>query len=215
LISIPPLTPRKASLHGMLCADGTVHCGLYRKLHPKWTYLLQLAEPNSSLRKLFAKYVWLEYKVIARDKPAEGLIKAYGKAMAVDITRYGHFGRRKWTVPIAWLNRTTAAYWLRSYFDGDGDIHNSGDSSRCRVRAKSINKTGLMGVNSLLWQHFGIQGRLYKHGEPKGNWSQAYEIEIFNRQNILRYACQIGFNHPDKSRKLASVVRLLDQTTSF
>jgi hypothetical protein len=76
---LPPLTPAKASLHGMICADGTVYCGLYRKRHPKLTYVLQLADPNISIRKLFARYVRIEYRVIARDRPFQGVIRAYGK----------------------------------------------------------------------------------------------------------------------------------------
>ncbi len=194
----------------MLCADGTVCCSRYRKRNPKWTYLLQLAEPNASIRKLFADHVRLEYGVIARDRPTEGVIRAYGKAMAIDIMRYGPFGRRNWVVPFASLNILTAARWLRSFFDGDGDVYLSPIISKCKVRAKSTNQLGLKSVATLLWDSFGIRSAIYSREKPtRRNWSQAYELDIFNRRNLGLYARRIGFNHPEKRRKLVQLAELL------
>jgi LAGLIDADG-like domain len=207
---LPLLTPGKASLHGMICADGTVHCGLYRKKHPKWTYLLQLADPNASIRQLFAKHVRIEYGLTARDRPLQGVIRAYGKGMAIDMMRYGPFGRLNWAVPFGSLNRLTARNWLRSFFDGDGDVHLSLKISKCMVRAKSINELGLKGVNTLLWHYFKIRGKIYAREKPtRENWSQAYEFNIFNKRNLSLYARNIGFNHPEKQRKLLQLTELL------
>lgn len=194
----------------MICADGTVYCGLYRRWHPKWTYVLQLADPNTSIRRLFAKYVRIEYGIKARDRPSQGVVRAYGKDMATDMMRYGPFGRLNWAVPFGSLNTLTARYWLRSYFDGDGDIHLSPKKSRCMVRAKSINKIGLQGVNTLLWNYFRIRGRIYVREKPtRENWSQAYELNVFNKVNLALYAREIGFNHPEKKRKLLQLARII------
>jgi hypothetical protein len=172
--------------------------------------MIQLAEPNSSIRRLFALLVRIEYGIIARDKPSQGVIRAYGKDMATDMMRYGPFGRSNWAVPFGSLNRLTARNWLRSFFDGDGDVNLSLKISKCKVRAKSIKRPGLDGVNILLWDYFKIRGKIYAREKPtRKNWSQAYELDIFNRRNILIFAQEIGFNHPLKQRKLAHIADLL------
>jgi hypothetical protein len=138
------------------------------------------------------------------------VIKAYGKDMAADMMRYGPFGRHDWAVPFESLNRLTARNWVRSFFDGDGDIHLSPVMSKCKVRAKSINRLGLKGVNELLWRYFRIRGKMYTREKPaRENWSQAYELVISNRRNLSLYAKNIGFNHPKKNRKLLQLVELL------
>jgi hypothetical protein len=147
---------------------------------------------------------------MARDKPLQGVVRAYGKGMVNDMMRYGPFGRRNWAVPFRSLNRQTARNWLRSFFDGDGDIHLSSKMSKCKVRAKSINRRGLKGVKTLLWYYFRVRGKIYVRENPaKEKWSQAYELDIFNRRNLSLYARNIGFNHPEKQRKLLQLVELL------
>jgi hypothetical protein len=130
--------------------------------------------------------------------------------MAIDMMRYGPFGRHSWTVPFGSLDKLTARYWLRSFFDGDGDIHLSPKLSKSMVRAKSINKAGLRGVSRLLWDYFKIRGKIYVREKPiRENWSQAYEPNIFNKRNLSLYARNIGFNHPEKRRKLLQIAALL------
>lgn len=194
----------------MTCPDGTLYCGVYRKKHPKWTYMLKLAEPDAAIRRLSAEYMRSEYGLQARDKPAEGLMKAYGKQMATELKSYGPFGHHAWRVPTYALDSRTASYWLSSYFDGDGDVSVSDKPSGCIVRARSVNRLGLLGVKGLLRKYFGIDAKLYFHGAPRlANWSKSYDLNIAGALDIERFAKLVGFNHPSKSRKLDQIREML------
>jgi hypothetical protein len=132
--------------------------------------------------------------------------------MAIGMMSYGPFGRLKWAVPFGSLNRLTASCWLRSFFDGDGDVHLSPAISKCRVRAKSVNLHGLESVKALLWSSFGIECKIYRTKKSANHhWSQAYELNIIRIESLLKYEKLVGFNHPAKRRKLRQVVEAIER----
>lgn len=205
-----PLPPNKAALHGMICSDGHFNMFALRKGKPHASYRIVLGEPNPDVRRLFRRLVWQVYHVRARDNPRLGVVRAFSVNMMRDLEQYGPFGKLKWTAPVRYMDVFSARARARSYFDGDGDVYVSSIISKCKVRAKSVNLPGLISVQTLLLSYFGIKGRIYKREKPAhDNWSQAFELQIFNRENLLRYASLVGFNHPNKQFKLGQIVELI------
>jgi hypothetical protein len=210
-----PLSPTKAGLHGMICADGYFNMFSMNEGKRHASYRIVLGEPNIEIRRLFKFLVWRVYHVRARDKPGRGVIIAYGVKMMTDLSRYGPYGKMNWVAPLRYLDRRAARAWARSYFDGDGDVRLSSIISKCKVRAKSVNLPGLESVKTMLWSFFGIRCKIYRRAKPRhDNWSQAFELQIFNRENLLKYARHVGFNHPAKRRKLRRIVELIERSRS-
>lgn len=105
--------------------------------------------------------------------PAYGVVRVYGKAIATDLKSYGPVGRYKWRAPLKFLNYEGACAWTRGYFDGDGDVRVTEKLGECMVRARSVNRRGLLDVKLILHKFFQIEAGLYRHGTPKfENWSQ-------------------------------------------
>ena len=193
----------------MICSDGYLPC-VQGRVQPRNVYRLELAEPNKAIRRLFAELIRSLYGVIARDKPKSGRIRAFGKAMSLDLQLYGPYGKLRWRAPVDFLNRGSARAWLRSYFDGDGDVRVSEKLSKCLVRARSVNRAGLIDVLGLLHSYFAIESKLYTHGKPKvPNWSQSYDLDVLGSRNIEKFAATIGFNHPGKAQKLSRLVSII------
>ena len=204
------LSPEKAALHGMVCADGYFVCGLRTPSDTGERYYITLAEPDPSIRRLFASYMFRQYGVRARDNAALQTTRIYGKKVVLDMATLGPFGNSHWRVPVKRLDCASARAWLRSYFDGDGDVRVSWTLSKCKVRAKSVNLRGLRGVRQVLLSFFNVTSKIYRHGKPKRpNWSQSYDLEIIGSRNLLAFAGRIGFNHPAKQRKLNRIVALI------
>jgi hypothetical protein len=175
-------------------------------------YRIVLAEPNAEIRRLFSRLVWQVYRVRARDKARVRIVRAFGAEMMRDLSLYGPFGKLHWVAPLRYLDRISARAWVRSYFDGDGDVHLSTVVSKCRVRAKSVNLSGLESVKALLWTFFGIECKIYKLKKPANpNWSQPYELNIITMEDLLKYHMFVGFNHPAKRRRLRRVVELIER----
>jgi hypothetical protein len=209
-VSVPPtLSPRKAALHGMACSDGSLSFESSRVTGGN-RYRFTHGEPDESIRARFAGLVRDVYSLESYDKPAYGVIRAFGKEMLLDLKQYGPYGKLKWRVPINYLGRRSAKEWLRSYFDGDGDVRVSEGLSKCMVRARSVNKAGLLDVQLLLRSSFGIEAKLYSHGKPKfPTWSQSYDLDIIAARNLERFAKFVGCNHPQKSKKLNQIMQLI------
>lgn len=132
--------------------------------------------------------------------------------MMRDLLPYGPYGKLKWVAPLHYLNQISAYAWARSYFDGDGDVHLSAVLSKCRVRAKSVNLSGLESVRALLWSFFGIESKIYRVKHANLNWSPAYELNIIKIENLLKYHKFVGFNHPAKRRKLRLLIVAIERS---
>jgi len=82
------------------------------------------------------------------------------------------------------------------------------------VRARSVNHDGLHDVQRLLSNRFGIESKLYLHGKPKfRTWSQSYDLDIFRGNDLITFADEIGFNHPEKQARLKLVVMIAKSRT--
>ena len=196
----------------MICSDGHFCVYSMEKGRRHAAYRIVLAEPNAKNRKLFSRLVWQEYHVRAHDKPRLGSIRAFGVKMVRDLLPYGPFGKLSWVAPLRYLDRISARAWARSYFDGDGDVHLSTVISKCRVRAKSVNLSGLESVKALLWTFFGIECKIYKLKKPANpNRSQAYELNIIKIEGLMKYDRFVGFNHPAKRRRLRRLVESIER----
>lgn len=88
--------------------------------------------------------------------------------MAYDLARYGPFGTYTWRVPFDYLDREGARAWLRSYFDGDGEVYvREGRLSDSKIGASSVSEQGLREVQKLLSDYFGIVSNVYPHWKKK------------------------------------------------
>jgi len=201
------LTTTKAALLGMIHSDGHAMAGRGKGKDRKPRYFVRLGEPNLLVRNMFKNYVREIYGLKAIDKPYDGTIIAYGKEMLKDILSYGPLGSHRWRAPVHFLRKPQARRYLRSFFGGDGDVRVSPVLSKCKVRAKSVNREGLLSIKTLLEKYFDIEAKLYKHGRPKfPGWSQPYDLEVIGIRNLERFARWVGFDHPAKAERLAMIV---------
>lgn len=207
----------KAGLHGAACADGSLRCGGYwQKYRGKWgwhyMYDIRLSEPDPAVRAIFGRNVEIVYGIKAHDYPKRKEIYGCGKEMAYDLAKYGPINRYSWRVPFEHLDREGARYWLRSFFTGDGTSHVGKRRSDDDVRASSVNKAGLEEVRSLLEDRFGIRSYLYYGGHKKNeatkNWSELFVLET-TREGLEKFRDEIGFDSPEKQRKLNYMVKRL------
>lgn len=207
-------TREKAGLHGAICADGNFRCGAYRKASGTGyyhKYEIRLYDFDSVTRAAFGRNFKKVYGKEAHDYPRRGEICGYGKDMAYDLSKYGPFGTHEWRVPFRYLDKKGVREWLRFYFEGDGTFCTGEDPSHTAISASSVNGQGLEEVQTLLEDCFGIESTIHLHRFPRTertrNWSDQYALEIYGRDDVIRYRDEIGFVSSRKQSKLNDAIR--------
>ncbi len=201
---------------GMILADGHLVCGRGRGKDRAPHYYVKLSDPEPAIRNLFASLVHSIYGIEAIDDASRSLVSAFSKVMTKDLQSLGKLGRFGWLMPTPRLDAVSAAAWLRSYFDGDGDVRITGVLSKCRVRAKSVNLSGLRSIQKGLKRFFGIESRVYTHSPPANpRWSQAYDLEIIRYEALQLFKKKVGFNHPKKAARLGQIVKRIEKRNGF
>jgi hypothetical protein len=184
-----------AALHGYLCADGYVSRNLPHQKHKY--YIIGLRNQNLTLLNDFQK----KFYAVFSEKPK--LIEnerchMYSKEIYYKLIPLGPFHSNNWVFPE--LPKNLLKYWLRAFFDCEGWVIAKKAKDR-RVAAESINQAALQKIRQELLKKFGIHSSFYV--KKKKNIAG---LHIYGKENLIKFQKDIGFLHPDKSRKLNNAI---------
>ncbi|NIP40460.1 MAG: hypothetical protein GTN39_02990 [Candidatus Aenigmarchaeota archaeon] len=196
------IIPEKAYLFGVMIGDGYLHCTENK------SYQIALQAVDRDLISEFAKCLKKVYgleasisniKIKTQNWNDKWQARICCKEIFNDILGYGPFKTDSWKVPkiISDSSEKVQCRFLKGFFDSEGSV---GTNSR-RVVAVSTNKQGLNGIKSLL-SRSGINSRIHRNKEIRGNRKPCYSIRITGRENILKYNEKIGFSIRRKQVKL-------------
>jgi intein/homing endonuclease len=115
------------------------------------------------------------------------------------LNSISRFGTMDWKVPFGLLiDDEHVCEFLRAFFDCEAYV------GKNKIDVQSVNKEGLESVAKLL-EILGINTRFYSYERKQKNWNTNYILVISRKENIIKYANLIGFNHSAKSDKLAGI----------
>ncbi len=161
------LTPEKAEIIGLLCAEGCyVHrfssYWEYNKSRKKYYFkrnklckVLEFYNKDMKLLLHLKKLLLLAYNYKA-NITKDNKIRIGKRKLIDDILSYTLIGHLKWSVPkeVIHSKKEVKLKFIRGYFDGDG-------TASSRIRFFSTNKLGLLQVSNLLYD------LKFKHTFPK------------------------------------------------
>lgn len=179
------------SIHAYLCADGYV----IKSKNPKYKYYkIGLRNTNLVLLKDFQE----KFEIVFGIKPhlREGERCEIGsKDIYEELTKkFGSFYSWHWKIPQN-LNHELIREWLRSYFDCEGWVFCKSHQNR-HIGADCINEFGMKQVIESL-NNLGIH-TIYKINKKR----KMHRVFIYGKENLLKFKKEIGFLHPEKSKKL-------------
>jgi len=187
-----------AALHGYWCADGYVT----KSSNPKWKYYYiglrntDLALLNDYQRKF--KKVFGITPHISKNKDRCHI--GSKEICLLLLQEFGSFHSRKWNMPIEYLNKESAAYWLKAFFDCEGSVSCQPRKNRV-ISAESVNHNELKQIQQQLLEKFGINSKI----KPRKGRS-THALFIFGKDNLIKFKNKIGFLHPRKNQKLEEAI---------
>lgn len=201
-------SPEKASIHGYVCADGSID--YKRRRHG---YSIKVTDPDSVLRNAFRQNIKKVYGIDAKEYVERIEMVAYGKEMVYDLLKYGPFGTYIWRTPTSYLDKEGASAWIRSYFDGDGTVHMGSYKLRdSRIGVSSVDRPGLEDVKIVLDEYFGIKSAVYPHRRIKPEYQKNinYDLVVRGLNDLKKFRDMIGFDSPTKRMKLDESIKRLE-----
>ncbi|MFH1785875.1 MAG: LAGLIDADG family homing endonuclease [Candidatus Micrarchaeota archaeon] len=183
-----------AAIHAYLCADGYVIKNPPSQKHKY--YHIGLRNTNYVLLEDFQKRFYRYFGITPIIK--FGRAKIQNKLIYEKLTERYTYYSDKWNMPK--LNKKYLSYWLRAYFDCDGWVYVLKAKNR-KISLDSINHTGLLEIQNSLFKTFLIKS-IIKKRKNRHIWS----LSIFGKDNIERFAKNIGFLHPKKKKKLNEAI---------
>jgi hypothetical protein len=184
-----------AAVHAYLCADGYVIKN--PKTQKRKYYKIGFRNTNLILLKDFQERFEKVFGVKPCLYEGQRCQKGSREIYELLIKRFGSFYSWEWKMPK--LNNKLAKAWLRAYFDCEGWVFCKTHQNR-HIGADCVNEKGLNQVISAL-NIFGI--KTFKKYNDKRN---IYRIFIYGKENLKKFAKQIGFLHPKKVEKLKEVL---------
>lgn len=184
-----------ASLHAYLCADGYV---IKNPKHQKQKYYcIGLRNNNEVLLKDFQNKFYKIFKL----KPyiyKDGRCRIGSKGIYYFLTKkFGSFYSKDWTFPN--LKKEHLKYWLKSYFDCEAWVKIKDRQDRS-IGLDSINEEGLLQIQKALLK-FKIKSKIKKRKNRK-----IYTLNIYGKENLVRFQKEINFLHPKKKEKLKQAI---------
>ena len=186
-----PLSEKKAGLIGMVTGDGCLYKSLISyvnkelELVQKFRCLMkEVYGITPSLEKSFSSNAFLSR--VAR------------KSVAEDLRKYCEsYKAENWRVPkqIFEASKTAQASYLQALFDDDGT------TGKREIRLISINLEALKQMRVLLEDSFGIGCQIYRRSDKN-----CYHLSIYGRENMKKFADNIGFYLKEKLDKLNALL---------
>lgn len=185
-----------AAIHAYLCSDGYAITNPKSQKHKY--YYIGLRNTNLVLLKDFQTrfYRFFGVKPIITD---DGRAKIQNKEIYKKLTKAHNYYSDRWIMPK--LNKNLLKIWLRAYFDCDGWVYVAKAKNR-KIGLDSINYSGILQIKSALSKKFGIES-LVKKRKDREIWS----LGIYGKDNLTKFAKNIGFRHPRKDEKLKEAVK--------
>jgi len=185
------LSEKKAGLIGMVTGDGCLYKSLISyankelELVQKFRCLMkEVYGITPSLEKSFSSNAFLS--------------RVTRKYVAEDLRKYCEsYKAENWRVPkqIFDASKIAQASYLQALFDDDGAM------GKREIRLISINLEALKQVRALLEGSFGIECQIYQRSDKN-----CYHLSIYGRENLKKFADNIGFYLKEKLDKLNALL---------
>jgi hypothetical protein len=180
-----------AVIHAYLCADGYVVKNPPTQKHKY--YVVGLRNTNlillTDFQKRFQKIWGVKPRLVEGQRCQKN-----SKQIYEFLTRnFGSFYSWEWRMPD--LSKNLSRAWLRTYFDCEGWVSIERRKSRL-IGADCVNLSGLKQVKEALAKN-GIRSKLKKISSRK-----ICRLNIYGKDNLIKFKTNIGFYHPEKSIKL-------------
>ncbi len=185
-----------AALFGYLAADGYVIRNPPEQIHKY--YVMGLRNQNYTLLKDFQNRFYSYFGKKPHLRRAERCVLT-SKDIYYRLTDGFSFYSADWNMP-DFKNRKLSASWLRAYYDCDGSVYCMKAKNR-KISLESINYDGILSIKNLLKEHFAIESKVNKR-TGRNTWT----IDIFGKNNLIRFRKDIGFLHPKKRAKLDEAI---------
>jgi len=180
-----------ASIHAYLCADGYViknpsnQNKKYYTIGFRNTNLILLRDFQNKFYRLFGIKPYL----IEGQRCRLGSKEIYKQL----TNQFGSFYSWEWKMPK--LNNGLLRFWLRSYFDCEGWVTCKTHQNRM-IGVDCVNEKGIKQIKKAL-KRLDIESKLNKR-----NNRNIFTLNIFGKENLIKFNNKIGFLHSKKCAKL-------------
>lgn len=193
------ITPQKAEILGLLCAEGShyIYISEYDEYQPKRhrsfhrTVLKERIEFTNTNVKLLKHFQNLVNKVYNYLPKCRKILSCYKiaiikKDVMNDILKYTDFGHLKWKVPKEVIkgNKLVKSAFVRGFFYGDGSYTHKPK----RITLWSINYRSLKQISNIL-NEFGIKHHIYSYKSKKPRRNIIFNIAIYKKRMIDKFIC--------------------------
>jgi hypothetical protein len=180
-----------ATIHAYLCADGYVIKNPPQQKNKY--YYIGFRNTNLTLLKDFQRRFQKYFGVKPRLLPGERCVVQRKEIYEELIQSFISFYSREWKMPK--LNEELDKVWLRAFFDCEGWVFCKRHQNR-GIGLDSINEKGLKQVKSSL-QKLQINSKMKKRNDR-----DIFSLNIFGKNNLIKFKEKIGFLHLSKKEKL-------------
>jgi len=184
-----------AAVHAYLCADGYVVKNPENQKHKYYrvgfrnTNLVLLKDFQEKFEKVFG----VKPRLVEGQRCEKGSKNIYELLTKI----FGSFYSWEWKMPE--LNKELSKTWLKVYFDCEGWVFCKTHQNR-HIGADCVNEIGISQVIESL-NKLGI--KTIKKLNKKRN---IHRVLIYGKENLIKFQKEVGFLHPDKSKKLKEVI---------
>lgn len=180
-----------AVIHAYLCADGYVIKNPPTQKNKY--YVIGFRNTNSNLLKDFHKrfnnYFGISTRFLERERCVIGNKEIYH----ILTKNFGSFYSWEWSMPK--LDKNLIKLWLRAYFDCEGWVTCISHQNRA-IGLCCVNEKGIIKIVEAL-KILGIEAK-YK----KRNTRNIFSLNIFGKDNLIKFRNKVGFLHPKKNKNL-------------
>ena len=186
-----------ASICGFIMGDGCLEIRK-EKNKPWFHHEIRFYPDNLDVAKLFVNYFEKLYGKTPTIKSLKNFfeVRVISRVACKHLSEIAQFSGLKWTPPKGLLiNRSTKIEFIKAIFDCEGCV------GKRNVQFQSVNKEGIHDIKRIL-EELGIESSIYEYTRKNLKWNKNYIMVISRKENIKKYAENIGFNHPKKRKKL-------------
>lgn len=184
-----------AAIHAYLCSDGYVIKNPRIQKHKY--YYIGFRNTDLKLLRDFQIKFYRYFKVKPRLKPRERCVVQKKEIYNKLIKSFNSFYSKEWSMPE--MEGVLVGIWLRAFFDCEGWVFCKSHQNR-HVGIDSVNEKGLDQIKKAL-ERLGINSKIRKRID-RG----IYSLNIFGKDNIIKFKDKVGFLHPKKKEKLNNLI---------
>ena len=184
-------------LCGFLAGDGSLIIG-EEKNRKAMRYSVRFYPDTLELANLFVDSFEKVYGKVPRVKKLKNYFRVSitSKVAALHLKDIASFGTMNWNIPSFILDSGEhIVEFVRAFYDCEGYV------GKNRIDVQSVNKSGIEEIKFLL-ASLGVSSNLYMYVRKNENWNTNYILVISEKENIIKFARLIGFNHPVKRMKI-------------